>query len=673
MYVVQFLPKEQSKRFEKFLRKYNVSTGKQLRLSDAETLIQNYQNDYRQNDQVVLSFQDLNNEKAYDFEIPVEANEPFSLLKAVEKDLDNEDTDFSLVAQVKQGIFQTYKNEQNQETTQGFDIEEKKGKKGGWLSRIFKGKEEELEFSPGKAVSLKDEVQETKFDSFPTSADPHNDFVEMEEDKMKTAHPSFFDSNEIAALEREAVNLTKESDGSFITPEEEMLQSTTRVEENLPIKDVSENPVDDIENEILSMGLEPGNENGTKEEPVVDVNSNAREIEFPDYDKYLNLNQVKEKQERYASRFSVNYLLNLLGIEQKSPKTELEIRKLKHAKNVLSNKQFVLIQDAYYQDVDNTEEELRMYLEQQYKAAVMRDYSYEAQLLLQALFEELEENRLEQCNSYEKKERRELEGKLEAFQEKQRLELEAFQVNQQAVLKEHQTELEKRKSQLVNAYEERLTKENEQNRKQALQEKVYELKLNAKNKLIDDKNESVSHFANTIEDLMNVAFKSQQDELSRIEEDIEIKTLTWKKEIETEKEQELEQQRLQLEKQELHLKTRKHEDEVNKGQDKETIRILEDQLYVLTNKLNKAYAGFGQPQTEQQPMYQQPAMQQPAMQQPVYQQPMYQQPMYQHAQSVQQPMYQQPVQQQPMYQQVMPEQQPQQRQRTGLFGWLFGR
>ncbi|PGX06876.1 hypothetical protein [Bacillus sp. AFS033286] len=659
MYVVEFLPKEQSKRFEKFLRKYNVSTGKQLRLSDAETLIQSYQNDYRKNDQVVLSFQDLDNEKAYDFEIPVEANEPFSLLKAVEKDLDNEDTDFSLVAQVKQGIFQTYKNEQNQETTKGFDIE---SKKGGWFSKIFKGKEKGV--SAENVALLKDDVQETKFDSFPTSADLHNDFEEMEEDKMKTGHPSFFDPNEIAALEKVAVNLTKESDGSFITAEEEMLQPTTRVEEKLPIKNVVENPVDDIEKEILSMGLEPGNENVTKEEPVVDVNSNAREIEFPDYDKYLNLNKVKEKQERYASRFSVNYLLNLLGIEKESPKTELEIRQLKYAKNVLSNKQFALIQDAYYQDVDNTEDEIRMYLEQEYKAAMMRDYSNEAEIALQALFVEIDQNTLAQCNIYENNERCELERKLELFQEKQRLELEAFQVNQQAVLKEHQIELEKRKSQLVNAYEERLTKENEQNRKQALQEKVYELKLNAKKALIDYKNKSLSHFANTIEDLMNVAFESQQDELSRIEEDIEIKTLTWRKEIETEKEQELERERLQLEKQELHLKTRKHEDEVNKGQDKETIRILEDQLYVLTNKLNKAYAGFGQPQPVQQPMYQQPAQQQPV----------YQQPMYQQAQSVQQPMYQQPAQQQPMYQQVMPEQQMvQQPQRTGLFGWLFGR
>ncbi|EJQ35327.1 hypothetical protein IEE_05545, partial [Bacillus cereus BAG5X1-1] len=638
MYVVEFLPKEQSKSFEKFLSKYNVSTGKQLRLSDAETLIQSYQNDYRQNDQVVLSFQDLDNEKAYDFEIPVEANEPFSLLKAVEKDLDNEDTDFSLVTQVKQGIFQTYKNEQNQETTQGFDIETKKVKKGGWFSKIFKGKEKGV--SAENVASLKDDVQETKFDSFPTSADPHNDFVEMEEDKMRTAHTSFFDPNEIAALEREAVNLTKESDGSFITPEEEMLQATTRVEGNVPTKNVVENPVDEIEKELLSMEIEPGIKNGTKKEPVVDVNDNAREVDFPHYDKYLNLNQVKEKQERYASRFSVNYLLNLLGIEQKSPKTELEIRKLKHAKNVLSNKQFVLIQDAYYQDVDNTEDEIRMYLEQQYKAAVMRDYSNEAQLLLQALFDELDENMLAECNNYETKERRELEGKLESFQEKQRLELEAFQVNQQAVLKEQQTELEKRKYQLVNAHEERLTKENEQNRKQAIQEKVYELKLNAKNKLIDDKNESLSHFAKTLEDLMNVAFISQQDELSRIEEDIEIKTLTWRKEIETEKEQELEQQRLQLEKQELHLKTRKHEDAVNKGQDKETIRVLEEQLYVLTDKLNKAYAGFGQPQSAQQPMYQQAQ----SVQQPMYQQPAMQQPMYQ------QPAMQQPVMQQPMYQ-----------------------
>lgn len=111
MYIVEFLQKEQSKTFRKFLKKNKAGNGQQLGLKVAEGLIQRYIEQHQQSDQVLLLLQDIENEKAYEFELPVQVGSEFSLLNAISKDLEK-GTDFDLGMEIKQGIFESYRAEE---------------------------------------------------------------------------------------------------------------------------------------------------------------------------------------------------------------------------------------------------------------------------------------------------------------------------------------------------------------------------------------------------------------------------------------------------------------------------------------------------------------------------------------------------------------------------------
>ncbi len=113
MYIVEFLQKDQSKNFKKFLRKNKAGNGKQLGLRVAEDLIQRYIEQDQQNDKVSLLLQDVENEKAYEFELPVEVGKKFSLLNAISNDLE-EETDFELGMEIKQGMYTSYQSEEKQ-------------------------------------------------------------------------------------------------------------------------------------------------------------------------------------------------------------------------------------------------------------------------------------------------------------------------------------------------------------------------------------------------------------------------------------------------------------------------------------------------------------------------------------------------------------------------------
>lgn len=659
MYIVEFLQKEQSKSFKKFLKKNKVSNGKQLGLLETENLIQRYIEQSKQSDQVLLLLQDFENEKAYEFELPIGAGEKFSLLTAISRDLEN-GTDFDLGMEIKQGIYASYKSEREKESTEREKGEVKK-QKGGLFAKLFSKKEmaatpDEKEKSLSNYDLEEDFEEQIKF----SEMDPLQDFKEMSSEELNQSDANIFDSVDIEGLEKEVINLTKEEDPFAI--DEEFEKNTSKdMEADISTEDwldytSEEAPIDDIEKEILYPELE--NSVVTKEEEN-SITLNTKEVIFPEYDSFVDLSEIKGKQERYHTRFSLMHLLGLLGIDEEPPKTALEIRKLQYAKNVLSGKQFLLIQDGYYQDVNNLLDEIRLFLEQDYRTAMLRDYSTEAEIALRDTFEGNMQNLLDEYKTFESKEQHEIEGKLHALHEKQELELEAFKIGQETKFKEYQLELEERKMNLVNAYEEKLMEENELVQKQKMQEKVYDLKMDAKKELIDKKNESLSHFANTIEDLMNMAFKEQQEALSRLQGEIEILVPVWAQEIESERNsehekqrQEIERERLELEKQALNLQVRNQEGAERK--DKERIRELQNIIEDLTDKLQKSYnSGMGQhpqPQMYQQPVY-------------MYQQPMYQQPMQP------QPATQQPMTQQPMMQQTP---QPQQPARKGILGWLLG-
>ncbi|MEC2256271.1 MULTISPECIES: hypothetical protein [Bacillus] len=657
MYIVEFLQKEQSKSFKKFLKKNKVSNGKQLGLLETENLIQRYIEQNQQSDQVLLLLQDFENEKAYEFELPIGKEEKFSLLTAISRDLEN-GTDFDLGMEIKQGIYASYKSEREKNSTESEKVEAKK-KKGGLFTKLFSKKEKasapnEKEKALSNYELEEDFEEQIKF----SDMDPLQDFKEMSSEELDHSNANMFDSVDIEGLEREVITLEKEGD-PFAIDEEFEKSSSEDMLADISTEDwldhaSEEAPIDDIEKEILYPELE--NSVVAKEEEA-NIILNTKEVIFPEYDSFVDLSEVKEKQERYHTRFSITHLLGLLGIDKEPPKTALEIRKLQYAKNVLSGKQFLLIQDGYYQDVNNLLDEIRLYLEQDYRTTMLRDYSTEAEIALRDTFEGNMQSLLDEYKNFESKEQYEIEGKLQALREKQELELEAFKIGQETKFKEYQLELEERKMNLVNAHEERLMEENEVVQKQKMEEKIHNLKLDAKKELIDKKNEALSHFANTIEDLMNMAFKEQQEELSRLQGEIENLIPIWAQEIEAERNsehekqrQEIERERLELEKQALHLQMRSQEGAEKK--DKERIRELQNIIEDLTDKLQKSYnTGMGQhpqPQMYQQPVY-------------MYQQPVYQQPM--------QPMQPQSAAQQPMMQQTP---QPQQPVRKGILSWLLG-
>ncbi|MRU08348.1 hypothetical protein EKU36_29365, partial [Bacillus anthracis] len=192
--------------------------------------------------------------------------------------------------------------------------------------------------------------------------------------------------------------------------------------------------------------------------------------------------------------------------------------------------------------VNNLRDETRLGLEKIYKEVMMRDYQKEAEERLQDIFEQGFQTRLVQLNEFEKKEIEEMQKKLIAFTEKQRLDLEAFKLKQEAELTAYQSELEGRKNTLVNARQEELKKEIEAEKRKTTSEKSYELKVEGKKELIDEKNGYLSDFIERIENLMNTVNEQQEMELTILENEIQQLTPEWKEEIQAERISEQEKQ-----------------------------------------------------------------------------------------------------------------------------------
>ncbi|MEC2394324.1 hypothetical protein BK717_28800 [Bacillus thuringiensis serovar malayensis] len=622
MYIVEFLQKEQSKTFKKFLKKNKAGNGKQLGLKAAEELIQRYIEQNQQSDQVLLLLQDVENEKAYEFELPVQVGSKFSLLTAISNDLEK-GTDFDLGMEIKQGIFESYRAEEGGAAIE-HEEEAPKKKKGGLFAKLF-GKKEEVPHVDNEVKKEFAGVEENPFEEMP-----------MNELISKGTHR--FEDEDIQGLQEHAAALEqKEDDDPFAIEEEEKEELSTgvnleKVAEELLFPTDEVNSVHSIEEELFSNDSEVQK---TNQELVIEAQHQA--VSFPDYEEYLNLSEVETKQERYDSRFTIKHLLSRFGMSEEAT-TGLGKKKLQYAKNVLSGKDFLLIQDKYYQEINNLRDEIRLALENVYKEVMMRDYQKEAEERLQDIFEQGFQTRLAELNEFENKEVQEMQKKLSVFTEKQRLALESFKFQQEAELTAYQTELEERKNTLVSACEEELKKENEIEKRKATLEKVYELKVEGKKELIDKKNEYLSDSIEMTEQIMNAANEQQEVGFAVLEDKIKQLIPEWKEEIQAEHDKEMKERQLKIEEEKnrieveaLNLQQRKEEAKEVRSNDREQklLNIIED----LKEKLLKAHAN-----PEQQPL-QQPVMMYPQpVQQPVY---MYQQPVQQAPIQPQQPVMQQ--------------------------------
>jgi hypothetical protein len=272
---------------------------------------------------------------------------------------------------------------------------------------------------------------------------------------------------------------------------------------------------------------------------------------------------------------------------------------------------------------------------------------------------------LQELNVFESKEKQEMQQKVNAFLEKQELELQSFKLKQEADLKVYESDLEERKLTLVSAREEELMRENNMEQETSLHEKAYELKIEANKLLIDKKNGILADFSSALEDIMNAAFESQESEMKDLQDYMNQLIPGWKEEIHAEYDKEMQERKLKLEEDKnrleqeaLLLEKRKQEavEMKTSGRERELLNIIDE----LNDRVIK-YAGNGQiPQ--QQPVFMYPQAMQPVQQQPVF---MYQQPVQQpvHPQTAQQPIMQQPAMQQP----VQPQPQSSPEKRRNLF------
>lgn len=392
MYIIEFLQKEQSKTFKKFLRKNKAGNGKQLGLKAAEELIQSYIEQNQQSDQILLLLQDVENEKAYEFELPVQVGSKFSLLTAISNDLEK-GTDFNLGMEIKQGIFESYRAEEGGAAIE-HEEEAPKKKKGGLLAKLF-GKKEEVSRVDNEVKKEFAGVEENPFEEMP-----------MHELKSKGTH--HIEDEDIQGLQEHAAALDqKEDDDPFAIEEEEQDELPTGVNlekaaEEIPFPTNEVDSVQSIEEVLFSNDSDVQK---TNQEPVIEAQN--QDVSFPDYEEYLNLNEVETKQERYDSRFTIKHLLSRFGMSEEAT-TGLEKKKIQYAKNVLNGKDFLLIQDKYYQELNNLRDEIRLALENIYKEVMMRDYQKEAEERLQDIFEQGFQTRLAELNEFENKEVQEM-------------------------------------------------------------------------------------------------------------------------------------------------------------------------------------------------------------------------------------------------------------------------
>jgi hypothetical protein len=322
----------------------------------------------------------------------------------------------------------------------------------------------------------------------------------------------------------------------------------------------------------------------------------------------------------------------------------LKLRQVQYAKQILNSKKFILIQDHYYQELENATDEQRIFLEQEYKKAILRDFEKEAEEELQPVFKSLIQKMMIETSLYKESEEKEVQQKQAAFKEKQNLALETFKLEQETSYQAFGSQLEERKHTLVQAKKDVLQKDMELQKKKALFDKVYELKRNTQTDLVDKRNAILSQHTSIIESLMNEAFGLQQQALKEIEVYIKEQTPNWLQEIKDEKEAKLHEEELQIKQKELSLEEKKFL-EKSKG----TVTEKEMQIADLQERLKKSNRKLEELEMK--------------MQSNMGFYPMYQQPMYHPSQ---QNMHV-PVQQVPVEMGT----QPVKKKRKGFRGWLF--
>ncbi|PEF45160.1 hypothetical protein CON22_17920 [Bacillus cereus] len=615
MYQIQFAKNQPFRDMVRFLKKNKARPGKDLTLIEAERLIKLYHLRHNVSGTVVVTLDSAEYEYTYDFSLRLEEGQPFVLLEAFEEIL-AKDGESERSVMIRNGLVQTYQMEQSPPKKVGvFQKLRSLGKKKKEESSVASNEVDVVATTP----DADDFFEQTKFD---------NDVI----------------YNELDALDKEIDEVSdEETEEDDEETEEEDEEGYEEIEDDIPFHVQK----DEVSQEDIQTGPKV-------EGKRAETHLSHSEITFMDYNQYLSLQEVENKKERYDARFTEDYLLSLLGLGKETEMSSLKLRQIQYAKQILCSKKFMLIQDEYYQELENATEEKRLFLEQEYRKAILRDFEKEAENDLQPILDSLMQQMAIESNSYREKEEEEIQQKLDAFKEKQTLDLDTFKLEQETSYKVFASELEERKHTIVQVKKDVLQKDMDLKKGKLLSDKVYELKRNIQTDLVDKRNETLSKHAYVIEALMDKAFVSQQQALKEIELQIKEMTPIWLQEIKTEKDAELQEKELKIKQQELLLEEKKFLQGEKEGKSKKDAQIV-----ALQEELKQS-----QQKLEELEKKMQPNMQPNMGFYPTYQQPMYQQPMYHPSQ---QNMYM-PVQQAPGEIGT----QPVKKQRRGFRGWLFG-
>lgn len=605
MYRIQFAKQQSLGEMIAFLKDNKARPGKNLSLHHAEKVIQQYHEKYNLSGMVSVTLNPKESEYTYDFNLQIEEDQPFVLLEAFEEELE-QDGDTPFAEMTREGLTKTYQMEQNPP------------QKVGFLHKLFgSGKKKQEESSvasdelemPNTKPNSDDFEEQTKFDE--QVIDHELDVLDQEMDALSDKEEEEYEESEGEEWGGEA----KEDDLTFQAPEEEIGET------------------------------HPSRE-GKAEHKQAEKHTPNTEVTFVDYDYYVGLQEVNQKKERYNERFTQEYLLSLLGLGKGTEMTPLKLRQVQYAKQILNSKKFILIQDRYYQGLQDATDEQRLFLEQEYKSAILRDFEKEALKELEPVYKSLMQKMVMETSQYKEQEQKEVEEKKGTFKEKQRLDLQVFIAEQETSYQAFLSQLEERKNTMIQAKKDVLQKDMELQKKQALSDKVYELKRNTQTDLVDKRNATLTEHTNTIESLMNEAFELQQEALKEIEVSIKEQTPNWLQEIKNEKEAELQEKELQIKQKEISLEEKKFLNDKNGDTKEKDVQIadLQEKLKQSQRKLEEV----------EMKMQAQPNM-------GYY--PMHQPPMYYPAQqSTHVPVQQMPVEMTP---------QPVKKQRRGFLGWLF--
>lgn len=370
-------------------------------------------------------------------------------------------------------------------------------------------------------------------------------------------------------------------------------------------------PLQDEDEDVPLMESEP------KVQPERTIAKHEK-VEFPVYDKYLDLNELKSTIKRFSDRFENDNLIKFLNLNATTPEAAqnaLDLKKLSYAKNALDDTEFMLIKDYFFNAIGTIQDETKRKLSQIYEQAMLLDYEEEAYSKLQDEFNSLLEEKEQNFQKYNEEQQREFDNKVESFVLNQEKELEDFKRKQELEKAAFIKDLENKKSSIITVYKENMQQEIDKSKEHLLDDKLYELKSQSVNELSEAKRIALRDMENKLEETIDEIWDKLQENLAALRTDIQNNIPVWNVEIEKQqqkeqalRDEEIRREQLELDRQKVALQRQALENGGEKpATDTDIVKAVE-------TAMQRYQQQWGYPQYAPQPnpMYMQYAQPAPA-------------------------------------------------------------